>query len=101
MNNEQMLKIILDRFDRVDLQLKEVDQRFKEVGLRFNEMDLQFNEVLTRLDRIEDSQQEDVKGTLQLISKKIEGIMYDVDYLSAKTGKHDTKINSLEKRIQS
>ena len=87
MDNEQLLKIILDRFDKVD-------QRFNEVGH-------QFKEVLTRLNRIEESQQEDVKGTLQLISKKVDGIRFDVDYLSEKTGKHDTKINSLEKRIQS
>ncbi len=80
MNNEQLLKIILDRFDKVDLQ---------------------FKEVLTRLDSIEKNQQEDVKGTLNLISKKVDSILYDVDYLSEKTGKHDTKINSLEKRIQS
>jgi hypothetical protein len=87
MNNEQMLKIILERFDKVDQ--------------RFNVVDHQFTEVLTRLDRIEESQQEDVKGTLQLISKKVDGIRFDVDYLSEKTGKHDTKINSLEKKIQS
>ncbi|WLR57258.1 exotoxin beta-grasp domain-containing protein [Mesobacillus subterraneus] len=87
MDNEQLLKIILDRFDKVDQ--------------RFNEVDHQFKEVLTRLNRIEESQQEDVKGTLQLISKKVDGIRFDVDYLSEKTGKHDTKINSLEKRIQS
>ncbi|MDG5787422.1 hypothetical protein QA612_07935 [Evansella sp. AB-P1] len=80
MDNEQLLKIILERFDNVDLQ---------------------FKEVLNRLDRIEKSQQEDVKGTLNLISKKVDGIIYDVEFLSAKTGKHDTKINSLEKRIQS
>jgi archaellum component FlaC len=108
MNTEHMLKIILERFDKVDEQLKEVDQRFNgveqrfnKVDQRFNEVDHQFKEVLTRLDRIEESQQGDVKGTLQLISKKIDGIRFDVDYLSEKTGKHDTKINSLEKRIQS
>ncbi|OIJ14556.1 hypothetical protein BKP35_06675 [Anaerobacillus arseniciselenatis] len=80
MDNEQLLKIILERFDKVDSQ---------------------FEEVLSRLDQIEKSQQEDIKGTLYLISKKVDGIKYDVDYLSEKTGKHDTKINSLEKRIQS
>lgn len=80
MDNQQLLKIILERFDKVDHQ---------------------FKEVLNRLDQIEKSQQEDVNGTLHLISKKVDGIMYDVDYLSEKTGKHDTKINSIEKRIQS
>lgn len=43
MDNEQLLKIILERFDKVDSQ---------------------FKEVLSRLDQIEKSQQEDVKGTL-------------------------------------
>ncbi|OIJ15219.1 hypothetical protein BKP35_05060 [Anaerobacillus arseniciselenatis] len=80
MDNEQLLKIILERFDNVDLQ---------------------FKEIISRLERIEKSQQEDVKDTLHLISKKVDGIMYEVDYLSEKTGKHDSKINSLEKRIQS
>ncbi|OIJ19298.1 hypothetical protein BKP45_14180 [Anaerobacillus alkalidiazotrophicus] len=80
MENEQLLKILLERFDQVDLQ---------------------FKEVLNSFDRIERSQQEDVKGALHLISKKVDGIMYDVDYLSEKTGKYDTKINSLEKRSQS
>lgn len=68
MNSEQLLKIILDRFDKVNQ--------------RFNEVDHQFKEVLTRLDRIGESQQEDVRGTLQLISKKVDGIRVDVDYLS-------------------
>jgi hypothetical protein len=80
MENEHLLKIILERFDKVDFK---------------------FTEVINRLDRIEKSQQEDVKGTLHLVSKKIDGIKYKIDYLSEKTGKHDTKINSLEKRIQS
>lgn len=80
MENEQLIKIILERFDKVDLQ---------------------FKEVLHRLDSIERSQQQDVQGTLNLVSKKVDGIIYDVEYLSEKTGKHDTKINSLEKRIQS
>lgn len=80
MNNENLLKIILDRFDKIDNQ---------------------FKEVLNRLDKIEVSQQEDVKGTLSLITKKIDGFMYDIEYLSEKTGKHDTKINNLEKRFQS
>ncbi|WP_338780056.1 hypothetical protein [Metabacillus sp. FJAT-52054] len=80
MENEQLLKAILERFDKVDQQ---------------------FSEVLQRLDSIEKSQQEDIKGTLNLINKKVDGITYDVDYLSEKTGKHDTKINSLEKRFQS
>ncbi|WP_407268545.1 hypothetical protein [Radiobacillus sp. PE A8.2] len=80
MDNDQLLRIILERFDKVDLQ---------------------FKDVLNRLDSIEKSQQDDVKGTLHLISKKVDNILYDVDYLSEKTGKHDTKINNLEKRIQS
>jgi len=80
MENDQLLKIILERFDRVDIQ---------------------FKEVLNRLENIEKSQQEDVKGTLNLISKKVDSIIYDIEYLSEKTGKHDIKINSLEKRIQS
>ncbi|UFT98305.1 hypothetical protein KO561_13985 [Radiobacillus kanasensis] len=80
MDNDQLLRIILERFDK---------------------MDLQFKEVLNRLDSIEKSQQDDVKGTLHLISKKVDNILYDVDYLSEKTGKHDTKINNLEKRVQS
>ncbi|GAE93839.1 hypothetical protein JCM21714_2949 [Gracilibacillus boraciitolerans JCM 21714] len=80
MDNDQLLRIILERFDKVDMQ---------------------FKEVLNRLDSIEKSQQDDVKGTLHLISKKVDNILYDVDYLSEKTGKHDTKINNLEKRIQS
>ena len=80
MENDQLLKIILERFDRVDIQ---------------------FKEVLNRLENIEKNQQEDVKGTLNLISKKVDSIIYDIEYLSEKTGKHDIKINSLEKRIQS
>lgn len=80
MDNDQLLRIILERFDKVDLQ---------------------FKEVLNRLDSIEKSQQDDIKGTLHLISKKVDNILYDVDYLSGKTGKHDTKINNLERRIQS
>ncbi|WP_221568734.1 hypothetical protein [Alkalihalobacillus sp. TS-13] len=53
-----LLKIILERFDKVDQQ---------------------FNEVLQRLDIIEQSQQEDIKGTLHLISKKVDSITYDID----------------------
>ncbi|MDC3418345.1 hypothetical protein [Aquibacillus salsiterrae] len=77
MDNDQLLRIILERFDKVDLQ---------------------FKEVLKRLDSIKKSQQDDVKGTLHLISKKVDNILHDVDYLSEKTGKHDTKINNFEKK---
>lgn len=75
--------------------------QFDKVNMQFDKVDLQFEKVFKRLDSIELSQQEDVKGTLNLISKKVDNILYDVDYLSKKTGKHDTKINSLEKKIQS
>ncbi|WP_106495970.1 hypothetical protein [Lentibacillus sp. Marseille-P4043] len=86
MDNEELLKIILERFDKIDRQFDKVDNQFIKV-------DGQFKEVLQRLDKIEKSQQEDVKGPLNLISRKVDGIMYDVDYLSEKTGKHDTKLN--------
>ncbi|MFN7252413.1 MAG: hypothetical protein ACK4M9_16780 [Anaerobacillus sp.] len=108
MDNEQLLKIILERFDNLDLQFNNVDRQFKNIDSQFknidshlNNVELQFKVVLSRLDRIEKSQQEDVKDTLHLITKKVDRITYDVDYLSEKIGKHDTKINSLEKRIQS
>lgn len=63
MDNDQLLRIILERFSKVDLQ---------------------FKEVLNRLDSIEKSQQDDMKGTLHVISKKVDNILYDVDYLSEK-----------------
>lgn len=44
MDNEQLLKIILERFDNVDNQ--------------FTKVSTQFTEVLTRLDRIEENSTE-------------------------------------------
>jgi septation ring formation regulator EzrA len=126
MENNEILKAILDQFDKVDKKFdaldkkmdqldkrfeqsfNEVDTRFNEVDTRFNVVDKKFNvvdkkleEVILRLDNIEKNQQEDFKATLNLIIKKVDNLTYDIDYLSEKTGKHDTKINSLEKRIQS
>lgn len=109
MDNDQLLKIILERFDSTDKQFANIDKQFKEMANNtdtqfkevLNSIDAQFKEVLSRLDNIERSQQDDVKGTLKLISKKVDGIIYDIEYLSEKTGRHDIKINNLEKRIQS
>lgn len=67
MDNEQILKIMIERFDKIDQQ---------------------FNEVFQRLDRIERNQQEDIKGTLTLISKKIDAATYEPEYVSGRAGKH-------------
>ncbi|WNF37398.1 hypothetical protein RJD24_02740 [Bacillaceae bacterium IKA-2] len=65
--------------------------QFDKVAMQFDKVDLQFEKVFKRLDNIELSRQEDVKETLNLISKKVDNILCDVDYLSKKTGKQDIK----------
>lgn len=44
---------------------------------------------------------EEHKEIFKLVSGQMKHLQIDIDYLSEKTGKHDAKLNSIEKRIQS
>lgn len=43
---------------------------------------------------------DDHQEVFSLVSDQIRNLQTEVDYLSGKTGLHDTKINSLERKLQ-
>ncbi|UOR11292.1 hypothetical protein [Halobacillus amylolyticus] len=48
-----------------------------------------------------DENSEDYKEIFKGVSRQMRNLQIDVDFLSGKTGKHDLKLNRIEKRIQS
>ena len=48
-----------------------------------------------------ESQLDHQQRTFQVVSDEMRGINIDIEYSSEKTGKHDTEINNLNRRIQS
>lgn len=100
MDNEQMLKVIMDLMDKMDKRFDALDNRLDGMDQRFDTMDITLEIMDEKLDRIERGQQEDIQSMLKLINGNVDRISYELDYLSEKTGRHDTKINTLEKKIR-
>lgn len=84
MNNEEMVQMLLN-------EIKSVKQ----------EMNNRFDKVEAQLHRREESQQQDVMRILKLIAKRLNNIVYDLDYINKQAADQNLIINRLQKQIES
>ncbi len=112
---ELLLKQLMDqmntRFDRLDDEFnflkKEVSVIKEEVVVTKKEVSVIKEEVInsstesrSHFKHIKEKLDEQ-KRLFQVVEKELKKANIDIEYLSAKTGKHDTDINNINKRIQS
>lgn len=84
MNNDEMFQMLLN-------EVKSIKQ----------EMNNRFDKVEAQLHRMEESQQQDVTGTLKLIDKRLNNIVYDLDYINKQAADQNLIINRLQKQMES
>jgi hypothetical protein len=97
----------LGRLEEGQLRLEERQQRLEERQQRLEENQLRLEEKLDNFmvetrchfKKMED-ELERQRHMFELVSNKWKNIEIDIDYLSAKTGKHDTEINKLKKKLE-
>ncbi|MBE3570003.1 MAG: hypothetical protein IMW92_07765 [Bacillales bacterium] len=65
----------------------------RKTDLVITEMRSHFKHIETRL--------ESHQTIFEVVSNEMKSIRIDIEYLSGKTGKHDTEIHNLKKRLQS
>ncbi|MGX1983053.1 hypothetical protein EDD69_10838 [Thermolongibacillus altinsuensis] len=88
------------RLEERQQRLEERQQRLEENQLRLEEkLDNFMIETRSHFKKMED-ELEQHRHMFELVSNKWKNIEIDIDYLSAKTGKHDTEINKLKKKLE-
>jgi chromosome segregation ATPase len=97
----QELKELLRSVLKEELQpIHERLGRLEEGQLRLEEkLDNFMIETRSHFKKMED-ELEQHRHMFELVSNKWKNIEIDIDYLSAKTGKHDTEINKLKKKLE-
>ncbi|GAK12444.1 hypothetical protein [Geomicrobium sp. JCM 19039] len=70
-----------------------------DMDKRFDMVDSQFGEVLTRLDRIEQSQQDEIVALLKDVNKKINSQIDLYTELKIDTELYFSKVNDFERRL--
>ncbi|WP_044747853.1 hypothetical protein [Bacillus alveayuensis] len=88
------------RLEERQQRLEERQQHLEENQLRLEEkLDNFIIETRSHFKKVED-ELEQHHHMFELASNKWKNIEIDIDYLSAKTGKHDTEINKLKKKLE-
>ncbi len=88
------------RLEQNQKRLEERQQCLEENQLRLEEkLDNFIIETRSHFKKVED-ELEQHRHIFEFVSNKWKNIEIDIDYLSAKTGKHDTEINKLKKKLE-
>ncbi|RAK22352.1 hypothetical protein B0I26_102344 [Anoxybacillus vitaminiphilus] len=97
---QQRLEERQQRLEENQLRLEKRQQHLEENQLRLEEkLDHFIIETRSHFKKVED-ELEQHRHMFELASNKWKSIEIDIDYLSAKTGKHDTEINKLKKKLE-
>jgi hypothetical protein len=98
--NQQRLEERQQRLEENQLRLEKRQQHLEENQLRLEEkLDNFIIETRSHFKKVEDKLEQH-RHMFELASNKWKNIEIDIDYLSAKTGKHDTEINKLKKKLE-
>mgnify|MGYP001320360970 CR=1 FL=1 len=91
---QQILEQGQQRLEERQQILEQGQQRLEEtINNLGTEMRSHFKHIEKKLDQ--------QHTTFEVVAEEIKNIKIDITYLSEKTGRHDTEINNLSKRIQS
>jgi hypothetical protein len=97
---QQRLEERQQHLEENQLRLEKRQQHLEENQLRLEEkLDNFIIETRSHFKKVED-ELEQHHHMFELASNKWKNIEIDIDYLSAKTGKHDTEINKLKKKLE-
>ncbi|WP_257350399.1 hypothetical protein [Pseudalkalibacillus decolorationis] len=94
---EETLIQILNEIKKVNNRLVNLETGQERIETKVDhlssEMRSHFNHIEGKLDQHQ--------AVFKVVSDEMKSVNFDVDYLSSKTGKHDTEINNIKKKLQS
>jgi len=120
----QRFEQIDQKFEKIDQRFEQIDQRFNVVDGKLSNLTSEVKDVKTGLVRLERRQSaleenlnnfatesrshfkkveeelEQHRDAFKIYSSDLNRVKTDVDYLSSKTGIHDTKLNYIEKQLE-
>ena len=120
----QRFEQIDQKFEKIDQRFEQIDKRFNEVDGKLNNLTNEVKDVKTGFARLERRQSaleeslnnfatesrshfkkveeelEQHRDAFKIYSSDLNRVKTDVDYLSSKTGIHDTKLNYIEKQLE-
>lgn len=121
---DQKFEKIDQRFEQIDKRFEQIDQRFNVVDGKLSNLTSEVKDVKTGFARLERRQSaleeslnnfatesrshfkkveeelEQHRDAFKIYSSDLNRVKTDVDYLSSKTGIHDTKLNYIEKQLE-
>ncbi|MCM3163778.1 hypothetical protein [Metabacillus litoralis] len=121
---DQRFEQIDKRFEQIDKRFEQIDKRFNAVDGKLSNLTSEVKDVKTGLVRLERRQSaleenlnnfatesrshfkkveeelEQHRDAFKIYSSDLNRVKTDVDYLSSKTGIHDTKLNYIEKQLE-
>lgn len=68
------LMLVDRRLDHIETRLNQMDSRFEEIDARFDRIDSRFEQLTLQLDRMEESQNEDIVALLLRLDNKTSDI---------------------------
>ncbi|MBM7605364.1 septation ring formation regulator EzrA [Metabacillus crassostreae] len=112
------------KFESIDKRFANVEEKFESIDRRFANVEEKFESIDRKFTKLENNQQhiittienhasefrshfvkietelEQHREAFSIYAADVHKIRTDIDYLSSKTGIHDTKLNNIEKRLE-
>lgn len=97
MMEKDILNQILDELKSLRLGQEDLKLGQKRLEDKLGNLATETSSHFKHLESKLDQQQK----TFEVVGSELKNVKIDIEFLSEKTGKHDTELNSLNKRIQS
>ena len=107
---EETLKQILSEIkslkqgqDRIETKVDKLDARVGSLEIKVDNLDSKVDslssEVRSNFKYINDKLDEH-RQVFDVVSQEIKGVKVDIEYLSSKTGRHDTELNKIMSKLR-
>jgi chromosome segregation ATPase len=95
-NIEVRLDKVETRLDNIELRLDKLEERQDKVELTLQHVGSEFRSHFVKIE----NELEQNRDMFKIYAADLHHLKTDVEFLSAKTGIHDTKLNNIEKRLE-
>lgn len=107
---EEILKQILNEInnlkegqERIAEKVTNVDSKVDSLDLKVNNLDSKAENILSEMRsnfRYINDKLDEHRKVFDVVSDEIKSVKIDIEYLSSKTGKHDTELNNILNRLR-
>lgn len=93
---EEMLKQILKEMSELRQDVSGLKEGQERIETKVDDL----SSVLRSNFKYTNDKLDDHRQVFDVVSNEIKGVKVDIDYLSSKTGKHDTELNNIINRLK-